>query len=166
MRADVLADRADLGFVEGPRHSPDLDEQLVARDRLTVVVAPDHPWARTRGVTPARLAATPLISRESGSGTRDHLEQALADTGPLAAPVLELGSTTAIKYAAADGIAPAVLSSLSVSGELAGGTLVAVPVRGLTLERRLTAVWPRGRPPAGPARDLVDIAARTGTGRR
>ncbi|WP_227012733.1 MULTISPECIES: LysR family transcriptional regulator [unclassified Pseudonocardia] len=164
---DVLAGRADLGFVEGPRHSPDLDEQIVARDHLTVVVAPGHPWAGRRGVTPARLAATALISRERGSGTREHLDEALdrAGTGAPVEPVLELGSTTAIKNAAADGVAPAVLSSLAVAGELAGGTLVAVPVRGLALDRRLAAIWPRGRPPSGPARELVELAARTGTGR-
>ncbi|WP_410943055.1 LysR family transcriptional regulator [Pseudonocardia phyllosphaerae] len=161
---DVLSGRADLGFVEGPRHAADLDEQVVAHDRLTLVVAPDHAWARRRGVDAARLAATPLIARESGSGTREHLERALEEAGatPIAAPLLELSSTTAIKNAAADGVAPAVLSSLAVSGELESGALVAVPVRGLDLQRRLAAVWPRGRPPSGAARELVAIAERSG----
>ncbi|GAA1849869.1 LysR family transcriptional regulator [Pseudonocardia tropica] len=162
---DVLSGRADLGFVEGPHHSPELDEQVVARDHLTLVVAPDHPWARRRGVDATRLAATPLVTREAGSGTRDHLEHALRDAGAavIADPVLELSSTTAIKNAAADGVAPAVLSSLAVAGELASGTLVAVGVRGLALHRDLAAVWPRGRPLTGPARDLVELAHRSGT---
>ena len=163
VRADVVSGAVDLGFVEGPEIGDDLDAQVVARDRLTVVVAPDHPWARRRGLAAARLADTALVARESGSGTRDFLEQALAGAGAgaLAAPVLELSSTTAIKNAAADGVAPAVLSSLAVTGEIALGTLVAVPVRGLSLERRLSAVWPRGRPLTGPARELVDLACRS-----
>jgi len=144
-----------------------LDPQVVARDTLTVVVAPAHPWAgRRRGVDAARLAATPLVARESGSGTRSFLEGALAaaGAGPLAEPVLELASTTAIKAAAADGVAPAVLSSLAVAGELAAGTLRAVPVvAGVALERSLSAVWTRGRPLAGPAADLVRLAARRPT---
>lgn len=170
---DVFAGRAEVGFVEGPRHSPDLDEQVVGRDDLIVVVAPGHPWARSTtrrrpGVNVAMLAATPLIAREHGSGTRDHLEQALRDAGAgtLADPLLELVSTTAIKNAVTDGTAPAVLSSLAVAGELAGGSLVAIHVRGLTMQRRLSAVWPRGRPLAGPALDLVTLAAKAGTGSR
>ncbi len=164
VRADVATGRADVGFVEGPEIGEDLDAQVVARDHLTVVVAPGHPWARRRGLDAARLADTPLVARETGSGTREFLEHAVAaaGAGPLAAPVLELSSTTAIKNAVADGVAPAVLSSLAVSSELAAGALVAVGVRGLSLERRLSAVWPRGRPLSGPARDLVDLARRAG----
>src|SRR5699024_1022019 len=101
--------------------------------------------------------------RERGSGTREFLERALnsAGTGPLAAPVLELNSTTAIKHAVTSNIGPAVLSSLAVSGEVNTGTLVAVPVRGLSRQRRLTAVWPRGSPPTGPPRELLRVLERT-----
>lgn len=156
--ADVLAGRADVGFVEGPSVPDELDGQVVGRDHLTVVVAPDHPWAgRRRGVDAALLTATPLVSREPGSGTRSALDAAL---GEPAEPVLVLASTTAIKNAVAAGVAPAVLSSLAVAGELAAGTLVAVPVAGVALERRLAAVWPRGRPLAGPAAELVALATR------
>lgn len=156
--ADVLAGTAELGFVEGPSMPDDLDAQVVAHDRLTLVVAPDHPWAtRRRGVDVARLAVTPLVAREHGSGTRAYLERAV---GELAEPALQLASTTAIKGAVAAGVGPAVLSSLAVAGELAAGTLVAVGIVGVDLERRLAAVWPRGRPLTGPAADLVRLAAR------
>lgn len=162
VRSDVLSGAADVGFVEGPDIADDLDSEAVAADHLTVVVAPGHRWAAARGIDVARLAATPLVARESGSGTREALEHAVADAGaaPLAPPVLELSSTTAIKSAVADGLAPAVLSSLAVAGELAVGTLVAVPVRGLTLRRTLSAVWRRGQPLDGPARDLLALARR------
>ncbi|MFE9688971.1 LysR family transcriptional regulator [Micromonospora sp. NPDC005806] len=161
--ARLLADRADLGFVEGPDLPPGLDADTVAADRLTVVVTPTHPWARRRrGITPAELAATPLVSREAGSGTRRALESALRqqDIAALAAPLLELSSTTAIKHAVAAGSGPAVLSSLAVSTELAAGTLTAVPVSGLPLHRQLRAVWLAGRRLTGPARDLHAIARR------
>ncbi|MGR6317102.1 LysR family transcriptional regulator [Micromonospora soli] len=161
--ARLLADRADLGFVEGPDLPPGLDADTVAGDRLTVVVAPTHPWARRRrGITPTELATTPLVSREAGSGTLRALESALRQQAieVLAAPLLELSSTTAIKHAVAAGSGPAVLSSLAVTAELAAGTLTAVPVSGLPLHRQLRAVWPAGRQLTGPARDLHAIARR------
>jgi DNA-binding transcriptional LysR family regulator len=157
--AAVLAHEVDLGFVEGPDAPAGLHADTVATDRLAVVVAPGHPWSkRRRGVTPAELAGTPLVSREAGSGTRRAFEQALA---PLtaAAPLLELSSTTAIKHAVAAGSGAAVLSSLAVTAELAAGTLVAVPTA-MPLQRQLRAVWPASGQLIGPARDLYAIARR------
>jgi DNA-binding transcriptional LysR family regulator len=156
---------ADIGFIEGPDLPEGLQARHVASDTLTVVVAPSHPWARRRsGVTASELAATPLVSREPGSGTRRFLEHALraqAGAEPVS-PIAELSSTTAIKSAAAAGIGPAVLSSLAVAPELASGTLRAVRILDLNLTRSLRAVWPGGRRLGGPAADLYTIATRSG----
>ena len=159
----VLDGRADLGFVEGPDQPPGLASQQVSADRLTVVVAPGHRWDRRRsGITAAELAATPLVAREPGSGTRRYFEQALSAHGDRdrVPPVAVLSSTTAIKSAVAAGIGPAVLSSLAVAPELAEGTLRAVKVTDLDLSRRLLAVWAAGRQLIGPPADLRAIAAR------
>ncbi|MQY09320.1 LysR family transcriptional regulator [Actinomadura macrotermitis] len=152
---------ADLGFVEGTRTPAGLNGTVVAADRLVVAVAPRHRWARRRGgVTGAELAATPLILREEGSGTREVLDRALAAYGGTAPPALQLGSTTALKAAAVSGAGPVVVSELAVADELAGGRLVAVPVPELDLRRPLRAVWPAGQRPAGPARDLLALTRR------
>ncbi len=167
----VLADAADVGFVESPDVPDGLRAEPVGADVLTVIVAPAHPWALRarrggrRGSTARELAGTPLVAREAGSGTRRYLEEALAAQGGLnrVPPLAELSSTTAIKAAVAAGAGPAVLSSLAVAADLAAGTLCAVPVSGLDLRRTLRAVWPAGRRLTGPARDLYAIAARSGT---
>ena len=163
----VLADAADIGFVEGPDLPGGLRAERVGADVLTVIVAPAHPWAlraRRGGITARELADTPLVAREAGSGTRRYLEEALAAQVGLARvpPLAELSSTTAIKAAVAAGAGPAVLSSLAVAADLAAGTLCAVPVSGLDLHRTLRAVWPAGRRLTAPARDLFAIAARSG----
>ncbi len=160
----VLADAADIGFVEGPGIPDGLHAVPVGRDALTLVVGPSHPWARRRsGVPAAELARTALVSREAGSGTRGYLEEALrAQAGLERVPsAAELSSTTAIKAAVAAGAAPAVLSSLAVAAELAAGTLRQVPVTGVDLTRTLRAVWTEGRRLTGPALDLYAIAIRS-----
>jgi DNA-binding transcriptional LysR family regulator len=158
----VLADRADIGFVEGPGIAPGLHAEPIGRDTLTLVVAPVHRWARRRsGVAAAEIAQTALVSREAGSGTRSYLEEAFRQAGLVPVPpAAELSSTTAIKAAVAAGAGPAVLSSLAVAAELSAGTLCAVRVTGVDLGRTLMAVWAEGRRLAGPARDLYAIAAR------
>ncbi len=157
----VVEGEADLGFVEGPRTPSELSSRLVARDRLAVVVPPGHPWTRRRKpVTAAELAATRLVQRETTSGTRAALELALKACGPLAAPLLELSTASAVRSAVAAGAGPAVLSSLAVAHDVAAGRLLEIPVDGADLHRTLRAVWPRGQHPTGPARDLLAIAAR------
>ena len=151
----LLSDEADLGFVEGLSVPPGLDSTVIAHDRLIVVTAPTHPWARRQRPVPAEeLASTPLILREKGSGTRQVLDAAL---GGLARPLIELSSTTAVKASAVSGAGPAVLSELAVGEELSMRRLVRIPVEGVTLARDLRAVWPTGHRPTGPARELLSL---------
>ncbi|MEU3980012.1 LysR family transcriptional regulator [Streptomyces sp. NPDC026672] len=151
----LLADEADLGFVEGLTVPAGLDATTVAHDHLIVVTAPTHPWARRRRPLAAgELAATPLILRERGSGTRQVLDAAL---GGLARPLIELSSTTAVKASAISGAGPAVLSELAVGEELTMRRLVQIPLADIPLHRALRAVWPTGHPPTGPARELLSL---------
>ncbi|MDX3850462.1 LysR family transcriptional regulator [Streptomyces sp. AK02-01A] len=159
----LLAHDADLGFVEGLSTPDGLDSAVIGHDRLLVVVAPGHPWARRRApLDPSELAGTPLILREPGSGTRQVLDAGLAAYGGLAEPLLELASTTALKAAVVSGAGPGVLSELAVGEELAARRLVRVAVEGIRLRRDLRAVWPTGARPAGPARDLLSLTRHQG----
>lgn len=158
--ARVLAEEADLGFVETPDAPRGVHAEVVARDRLVVVVRPDHPWALSGRVDATRLAGTPLVSREAGSGTRDALRHALAVTlgagVAQAPPALALSTTAAVRAAVRAGAGPAVLSELSVRDDLDDGRLVAVDVPEVDLSRALRAIWVGPRhPPAGPVRDLL-----------
>lgn len=154
----------DLGFVEGPGQPQGLRSETVARDQLQVVVSRDHPWSRRRRPLTAReLAETPLIQRERGSGTRSTLGRALTralGNVETAAPIMELTSTTAIKSAVQNGLAPAVISSIAVADAVDHGRLVAVPVADLDLSRTLRAVWPSGRALLGTGRTFVALARR------
>lgn len=155
VEAAVRAGTVDLGFVEGPEPPFDLRWVPVARDELVVVVTPDHPWAHRPSVTRAELAATPLVQREPGTGTRITYEQAVEGA---VEPAIELASSTALKAAAIDSGSPAVLSSLAVEAELADGRLVRVPVEGMRMTRRLLAVWDAAHGLSASGRELLDIA--------
>ncbi|WP_406863596.1 LysR family transcriptional regulator [Streptomyces sp. HUAS MG47] len=147
----------DLGFVESPRVPAGLSARQVARDRLLVVVAPGHPWARLpRRLSATELAAAPLVLRERGSGTRETLDRALSRAGAgETRPLLELGSATAVRHAVIAGTGPAVMSELAVRTDIADRRLVAVDVEGIELRRSLRAVWAAGRALMGPAAELL-----------
>lgn len=158
----VASGEVPLGFVEGPEAPPGLQRRLVGTDELLVVVGPTHPWASKprRRISASTLAATPLVVREAGSGTRTVLERALADH-PQAAPALELSSTASVRAAVAAGAGPAAVGAHAVREDLATGRLVRISVGEVDLTRQLHAVWKGGKHPAeGPARDLVAWAAQ------
>jgi len=161
--AMVRAGEADIGYVEGPDLPLGLAQRIVAVDDLVVVAAPSHPWARRRrAVGPIELAETALVVREPGSGTREVLERALGEHGLALRVLVELGSTTAIKRAIANGAGPGALSRIAASEEIASGSLAEVPVEDLTLTRSIRAVWAKGRTPPPAARLLLACSTSTG----
>lgn len=158
--AALTAHHCDIGFVESPTVPKTLHSMTVARDELVVVVPASHPWARRRkALSAAELAATPLLVREPGSGTRTTLDLALGSYDR-AAPLLELGSSAAIRTSVSAGVGPAVLSTLAVADSVSSGALRVVEVDGLRLNRVLRAVWRPPRQVTGPAADLIRIARR------
>lgn len=159
----VAGGRISLGFIETTTVPAGLDSREVGADRLVVVVAPQHPWARREEpVGPAELAGTRLILREPGSGTRETLERLLAGAGvEPARPLMVLDANAAVRSAVAEGAGPAVLSEVTMRADLAEGRVVEVPVAGADLHRRLHAVWAAGHSLTGPAEELLRIAVRT-----
>ncbi|MGV9751575.1 LysR family transcriptional regulator [Nocardia farcinica] len=162
VEAMVRDGSADIGFVEGPHPPVGLADRVLGADHLLVIVGPEHPWARrARPLGLRELAATPLLWREPGSGTRDTVWEILAAHCRPAPPAAELGSAVAILEAVRTGLAPAVLSALIAAPELAAGRVVEVPVADATvLTRRFRAIWRREAPPSGAAETLAACAAR------
>jgi len=133
-----------LGFIETPHLPTDLVTAHLRDDEMLVVTAPGHPWARRRRpLSLAEIAATPLVMREAGSGTRVTLTDYLAaQHPPLTARIaMELGTSAAVRSAIAAGVGPGVLSRLAVRDDLVLGRLVAIEVAAPPLTRQLTAVW-------------------------
>lgn len=157
----VESGRCDLGFIETPDQPRSLGASIVGVDELALVVAPSHPWAGASEIPLAEAAATPIVAREPGSGTRLAWERIVQDrTGADAvAPALELATNAAVRSSIGAGIAPGVLSLLAVSDDLALGRLVRVRVAGRPLTRELTALWRGGARDLGPAARRLLAAA-------
>jgi LysR substrate binding domain len=127
------------------------------------IAAPGQEWARRRrAVGASELAGKPLLVRELGSGTRDTVERALATCGTQpAAPLLELGSSAAIRNAVFAGVGPALLSEFVIAEDLTRRTLVEVPLADVDLGRTLHGVW-RDRPARPPHCSRTRLAAPMG----
>ncbi|SDD45376.1 DNA-binding transcriptional regulator, LysR family [Belnapia rosea] len=153
---------AELGFVEGAVEDEQLLGQVVAADRLVLVVAPDHPWATSPGLSLREaVEGGEWVLRERGSGTRSAFEGALAAVGiaPGALRVaLELPSNEAVRAAVEAGLGATVISaSVAVAG-LEAGLLHQVPVA--LPERSFHALRHRERAPSRAAEALLALIGR------
>ncbi|GAC1539667.1 MAG: LysR family transcriptional regulator [Ramlibacter sp.] len=127
----------DMGLIEGPCHEPEVKVLPWLEDELVVVCAPGHPLAREHGQ--ARVGVKALreahwLLREPGSGTREAVEQALLPHLHQVHGEMQLGSTEAIKQAAAEGLGLACLSLCAVADLVTLRRLVLLPT---TLPRLL-----------------------------
>jgi len=134
--------RLDFGLVEGdPATLPAaLNARIFTHDRLILVVAPAHPWADAKLLTPEDLGQEALLLREQGSAIREVVEQTAAQYGVYIRPLLTLTDNEAIKQMVMSGVGAAIVSFLTVKRELASGDLVHVPIAGLDLQPQLSLI--------------------------
>ena len=130
----VAAFELDVGLIEGPCHHATLSVTPWLQDELVIVAAPDAPSARSTP-TPQATERVPLkalrervwLLREPGSGTREATDQLLLPHLRAWRRSIEMGSSEAIKHAAAAGLGTACLSLWVVRDLIDAGRLCRVP---------------------------------------
>jgi len=147
---EVLDGKVEIGFVGFKNADARLSFDKIWQDEMVLTVSKNHLWSRRKFVQLADLRTENFISREPGSGTLDSFRHLVARKRRSAAKLLnvamELGSTAAVKEALISGCGISILSRTSISRELADGILVAVPIRGLKMERDFYEVYYKQRP--------------------
>lgn len=137
---DLLARRADIGFVGAPVGKGRLDISPFADDELLLVAPPGHPLAGRASIPPSELPRHPFVLRERGSGTRAVLDDALSgagvDPGDLDV-VVELGSTEAVKRAVQAGAGISFISCYALDAGDVPDRLAVVRVARLNTRRPL-----------------------------
>ncbi len=127
--------RFDLGLVTGEVKASLkglLEQEVVGRDRLKIVVGQAHPWFHLAELVISDLTTMPWVMREPGSGAQQMLEHALQQWGITLCQldvVLVLHSSEMVKAVVERGMGIAALPELMVQKELQLGTLKAMQVR-------------------------------------
>lgn len=129
----VASFEIDVGLIEGPCHLSTLQVRPWLQDELVVVANSSHPWVKAvqLSAAPKRISLVALreavwLLRESGSGTREATDQWLLPHLRSHQRCIEIGSSEAIKHAAAKGLGVACLSSWVVKDFIVAGQLIRV----------------------------------------
>ena len=131
IEAKIADHTLDVGLIEAPSHHPQLMSHVCCEDELVAICSPKHPVAQYTSITPVQLAELPYVSRESGSGTREVMDDYFRKNGVQPEDlhiVMELGSREAIKGAVEAGLGIAIVSRATIQKEIKLGDLIAIPL--------------------------------------
>ena len=139
----VLDGTADLGLVSFPRKSAKLTTLPWREENMVLACLPGHPLARGPAVRPADLDGERYIHFNKELGIRRVVDRFLRKLGVHVEVVLEFDNIENIKKAIEIGAGVALLPEPTLSREVRGRTLVAVPLLGTCLTRPLGIIHRR-----------------------
>jgi DNA-binding transcriptional LysR family regulator len=133
-----------LGIVGARFDACELHFEPIATDTLVLVMTPELKSRYGHLGVPELLRSLPWVMREEGSGTRMAMVSALAglsiDIGALRT-VMMVRNAGAMARCLAAGMGAAITSSVTVESDLSSGTLVALDVPELRMERQFYVVF-------------------------
>ncbi len=140
---ELKSGQVELGIVGGHATDESCSHEPLLKDRLVMIVGPDHPLKERQSITLNELQKQGFVIREDGSGTYQALQKGFLSAGidPESFNVIaRLGSNEAVRRAVAAGSGCAFVSDLSVQNNLRHGELFKIDVEGLTIHRQLWLV--------------------------
>ncbi|WP_367111963.1 LysR substrate-binding domain-containing protein [uncultured Psychrobacter sp.] len=160
----------DIALVEGmprPNDSKVIEQRAWRTDTLMVFAKNDSKWLQDLGIydkdnncyelTVAQLASLPLLVRETGSGTRQIIDEQLLQHLPHADVIMAIQQSEAIKHMVSADIGLGCLSQHVIQTELVANELVQVKVVGIDLSRTWWLVWHKARHQSPIWQSFIDI---------
>ncbi|MFC3123674.1 LysR family transcriptional regulator [Pseudoroseomonas globiformis] len=149
-----------IGMLAGP--DPALEAETLFEDELIAVLPPGHRLAARSRLSPAILAAEPLVLTDPGSSLRALAERAFAESGLLLNPAYEATyMSTAVALVRAGlgiGILPALAPDLRLPP-----VLETRPIAAPAMRRTIALLWRRGASLSPAAEALADAIRGAGT---
>lgn len=152
----ILQSELDFALIEGTVHSDSILCDTYMRDRLAVISSPSDPLCKQETVTIGQLLSRPLLLRETGSGTRELFDHALASFEYTYNPTWESTSTEALINAVGKGLGISVLPYMLVQDELKKGAVVELRVENLHLDRGLHVIRHKNKLLTNLAKEFIE----------
>jgi DNA-binding transcriptional LysR family regulator len=156
----VIRIEFDFGFVGGHLAGDEVDVLPWMTDHLVLVVPSNHNLARKKSIKLADLRKEQFILREPGSATRAAVGHHLKKAEIEVETVMEMENPESVKKAVQSGLGIAFISKFAVETELKAGSLVAINVNGLNINRELKIAYRKDKHLGRAAQTFIDMARK------
>ena len=157
---EVTSRDVELGVVSFTPDEPSIKAVTVMTDSLVVIVAPDHPLAKKETISINDLGDEILIAHNAQSPYRAKVIEAFERYRTRMNIAIELPSLEAIKKIVQGGAGVALVPRLTAEDEIRNGTLAAVRIKELKLERKLNIIYRRNSALSHAANAFVETARK------
>ncbi|MCX8110690.1 MAG: selenium metabolism-associated LysR family transcriptional regulator [Syntrophorhabdaceae bacterium] len=156
--AKMFEGEYDIGFVGAKDDTAKLEYRVFLEDQIVVIAPRDYPDT----IDVAGLYTYPLISRENGSGTRNHFERvikSLHKSKDAAFKVIaEMSDTESIKNAVKNGLGISYISRMAIKDELGQGTIKILNIKNMpVIKRSFYMVTRKGRTISPHVKAFIEI---------
>jgi len=152
----LINEEIELGVVEGAFNKQYFEHKLWMKDKLVLVIHPNHPFAKLDEVNLKDILNENLIVREKGSGTRALFEKEINKREidfEKFSKCIEIGNPAAIKKLIKNNIGVSILSEKTVEEEVNLKELKSIEIIDLNLEREFNFIYYKEHP----ARIFIDM---------
>jgi len=127
---NILKNNLDIGLVSLPVEANDVVTEVLRRDELVAIVAPDHPLSSAKSVNAAALAREPLILGERGGNTRRMIDLFFEKSNLKPKIIMELNRVASIRKMVENNLGVSIVPISAVSEDIASGRLRALKIKG------------------------------------
>lgn len=151
LERELLEGAHDAILAQLPLRGDALAVEELFRERLLLIVATDHPLATAGAVSPEQLAGLDVLTLDPRYRLREQVETVCETFGARLSQDYEGSSLDALRVMTGMNAGVAFVPELYARSEIrANGDVVALPLKGRALHRRIGLAW---------RRSLVDLSA-------
>jgi DNA-binding transcriptional LysR family regulator len=153
----IRNDQADVGIISYPRGTRAIEAEAWREEPIVLVCSPHHPFAGRAAASLRDLHGQRLVGFDPDLVIRHEMDRAIEAEAAEPTVVMEFDNIETIKRAVEIDTGMALLPEPTVVREVAAGSLVSLPLEGVTLGRPLGIIRSRGKPLAPTVRRFIEL---------
>jgi DNA-binding transcriptional LysR family regulator len=155
----ILENVVDLGVVSLPVNDNRLEAQMIHRDELVVITAPNHPLAGKKSVSVVDVSGYPLVVPKLGH-TRDALDALFYDHHLKPNLAMELDSSELLKRFVAAGVGVGFIARSNIEEDIRAKALAMLTLADAQIRRDLAIVFRKDKSLSRAAKAFIEIALK------
>ncbi|MGO9022155.1 MAG: LysR substrate-binding domain-containing protein [Syntrophobacteraceae bacterium] len=164
MILDLLEFKNDVAVTSKVISKEEVSFTPFRREELVLILSPSHPLAAYRSISFEQLAREPILMKESGSGTRQAVNELFEANKCVPNILMESGNIELIKQLVMQGEGVSFLVGVGVAQDISDKKLTTIQLKGHRLSLDVYIAYLKNQQLSPPAQAIVDMLEQLRTG--